>query len=334
MSIVRLKDIADKMGVSVVTVSNALSGKKGVSESVRNEVIKTADKMGYDVSRYSYKKEEARIGVVVSSKYIEVGASFYWAMYQQVAYVASKRNCFTMLETREESTIGRNEMPMVLNEKAVDGLIIIGSIKRSLLEKILNVASVPIVLLDFYEEGLSCDAVMSNNYIGMYRATRYLLERGHREIAFVGSRNATNNINERYFGFRRGLEEWGISVREEWVIEDRDLPSGRMRITLPQNMPTAFVCNSDHTAGFLYDKLREKDLNVPEDISIVAYDNYLFGHPFAKDLTTYDVDMRSMASIAVDTLLKKRRRRDKNSRVRYIDGGIVERNSVKNLYKG
>lgn len=333
MSIVRLKDIADKMGVSVVTVSNALSGKKGVSETVRNEVIKTANKMGYDVSRYSGKKEEARIGVVVSTKYIEVGASFYWALYQQVAYVASKRNCFTMLETREDSTAGRNELPRVLLEKAVDGLIVIGSVKRSQLEKMLHVSNIPIVLLDFYEEGLQCDAVMSNNYIGMYRVTRYLLERGHREIAFVGSKNATNNIKERYFGYRRGLEEWGISIRDEWIIEDRDLQSGRMRVALPQNMPTAFVCNSDHSAGFLYNKLKEKGLSVPDDVSIASYDNYLFGHPFAEDLTTYDVDMRSMAGIAVDTLLKKRKHRDKRPRIRYIDGSIIERNSVKNLYK-
>ena len=331
MGVIKLKDIADKTGVSVVTVSNALSGKKGVSGAVRSEIMAAAKELGYDVSRYDDKKKESRIGVIVSEKYISVGNSFYWAMYQQVAYMASKKNCFTMLEIRGNNEAGQNSLPGVLQEKAVDGLLIIGWLERRQLERILNAAGVPVVLLDFYEEGLSCDSVMSNNYMGMYRATRYLLERGHRDIAFVGSIGAGNNIRERYFGFRRGMEEWRLPVREEWLIEDRDIRSGRVRIALPEHMPTAFACNSDYTAGCLYNILRERGFFVPGDVSVISYDNYLYGHPFAKELTTCNVDMRLMAKTAVDLLLKKQKYPDKRQEVKYIDGTIVERDSVREL---
>lgn len=331
MGVIKLKDIADKIGVSVVTVSNALSGKKGVSRALRDEIMAAAGEMGYDISRYNDRKKESRIGVIVSEKYISVGNSFYWAMYQQVAYMASKKDCFTMLEIRGNDGAGHGGLPGVMQEKVLDGLLVIGWLERCQLERILKAAEVPVVLLDFYEKGLSCDSVMSNNYMGMYRATRYLLERGHRDIAFVGTIDAGNNIRERYFGFRRGMEEWRLPIRAEWILGDRDIRSGKPQINLPEHMPTAFVCNSDYSAGYLYDLLQKRGLRVPEDVSVISYDNYLFGHPFARKLTTCNVDMRLMAKTAVDVLLKKQKYPDKKQEVRYIDSVIIERSSVKNL---
>lgn len=89
--------------------------------------------------------------------------------------------------------------------------------------------------------------------------THYLREKGHRDIAFVGSVYANENIMDRYYGYRKGLEEAGIPFRKEWVLEDRDLIAGNMRVELPDNMPTAFVCNSDLSAGYLHDVLIKKD---------------------------------------------------------------------------
>lgn len=330
---VKLKDIAEELQVSVVTVSNALSGKKGVSDSVREEILKTARKMGYDTSRYEEKEEEnsKKIGVIVSEKYLEVGISFYWALYQQVAYAAAKKHSVTILEILDKNVKGERGLPRVISENSVDGLIVIGCIESRYIERILEVSDVPVVLLDFCKEGLPCDAVMSDNYVGMYKSTRYLLDRGHEKVAFVGSVKATENIMERYFGFRKAMEEKKLPLKPEWKIEDRDIETGEVHITLPAQMPTAFVCNSDFTAGHLYDLLRKEGYRVPEDISIVAYDNYLYGNPFANELTTYNVDMEKMARTTIRILLKKIKGKDNHRGIRWIDGEIVERSSVKIL---
>ena len=326
---IKLKDIAEALGVSVVTVSNALSGKKGVSEALRQEVLKKAEELGYDLVKYERKGSGgARIGVVVSDKYLEVGTSFYWAMYQQVACAVAQRQGFTMFEILERDADSRRQLPKILTEGVIDGLIVIGRLEERYIEGILTHARTPVVLLDFYDERFPCDAVMSNSYLGMYSATRLLLSQGHREIAFVGSIEATDNILDRYYGYRRGLTEYGIAMRPEWLIEDRDLETGNIHFELPQPLPTAFVCNSDYTAGFLYDRLAERGLRVPEDISVVGYDDYLFNHPFAERLTTYHVDIEQMARTAVDILLKKLRKNDRYRGVRYVDGWIVERGSV------
>ncbi len=331
MAEVKMKDIAAAVGVSVVTVSNALSGRKGVSEDVRQLVEKTARDMGYNQKKPEKPSQSGVIGVIVSEKYITVGNSFYWAMYQNVVYEASKLQSVTMLEIVTFEAEEKEELPKLMRERAISGLIIIGWMSKSYVEKIVGAAGVPIVLLDFQMKGIRCDAVMSSNYVGMYKMTRYLLDRGHKEIAFVGSIRANENIMDRYYGYKKAMMEAGAREWEDWVLEDRDLVEGLSRVEIPKHMPTAFVCNSDWAAGLLYNELTGRGFRVPEDVSIVGYDNYLYGNPFAEKLTTYNVDMKQMARQAVKLLKGKMKGDDKYWGTRYIDSVVIERQSVKDL---
>ncbi|HJD46870.1 MAG TPA: substrate-binding domain-containing protein [Candidatus Mediterraneibacter norfolkensis] len=331
MSEVKMKDIAAAVGVSVVSVSNALAGRKGVSDDVRLRVEKAARELGYDLKKNDRHSQGMVFGVLAPEKYITVGQSFYWALYQRVAYEAAKSQSITMLEILTFSMEESEELPKLLRERTISGLIIIGWMSDSYVQKIVAAAEVPTVLVDFQMKGLRCDAVMSSNYVGMYKMTRYLLEKGHRDIAFVGSVKANDNILDRYYGYRKALMEAGIRERREWILEDRDLKNGLSRVEVPENMPTAFACNSDWAAGLLYNELSECGYRVPEDISIVGYDNYLYGNSFGERLTTYNVDMKQMAYQAVKLLKGKIRGDEKHWGTRHVDSVIVERQSVKTL---
>lgn len=331
MSDVKMKDIAAAVGVSVVTVSNALAGRKGVSDDVRVRVEQTARELGYDLKKNERYSQGMVIGVLAPEKYITVGQSFYWALYQRVAYEAAKSQSITMLEIVTFSMEEKEELPKLLREKTISGLIVIGWMLDSYVEKIVAAADVPTVLVDFQMSGLQCDAVMSSNYVGMYKMTRYLLEKGHRDIAFVGSVKANDNILDRYYGYRKALMEAGIRERKEWILEDRDIKAGLAKVEVPENMPTAFACNSDWAAGLLYNELSARGYRVPEDVSIVGYDNYLYGNSFAERLTTYNVDMKEMAHQAVKLLKGKIRGDEKRWGTRYVDSVIIERQSVRAL---
>ena len=331
MSDVKMKDIAAAVGVSVVSVSNALAGRKGVSDDVRLRVEKAAKELGYDFKKNDRYSQGTVIGVLAPEKYITVGQSFYWALYQRVAYEAGKSHSITMLEILTFSMEEKEELPKLLREKIIGCLIIIGWMSDSYVRKILAAADVPTVLMDFQIKGIRCDAVMSSNYVGMYKMTRYLLEKGHRDIAFVGSVKANDNILDRYYGYRKALMEAGIRERKEWILEDRDLEKGLAVVEVPEYMPTAFACNSDWAAGLLFDELSKRGYRVPQDISIVGYDNYLYGNSFAEQLTTYNVDMKQMAYQAVKLLKGKIRGDEKHWGTRYVDSVIVERQSVKSL---
>ncbi len=330
MAEVKLKDIAAALGVSVVTVSNALSGKPGVSETLREEILGKAREIGYNCSRYD-KQQEVRIGVLVSEKYVTVGASFYWEMYQHVAYAVSKRKSATMIEILESGE-DEKSLPKMIGERNSDGILVIGWMSHDYIRMLLENIHVPIVLLDFQYPDLPCDAVITANYIGGYKITRYLLERGHRRIGFVGTVRANENIMDRYFGYRKGMAEYGISLRQDWILEDRDIETGGLlHIELPEELPDAFVCNADLSAGLLYDALQEKGLRVPEDVSVIGFDNYLHGHKFAGELTTYNVDMKRMAEKAVKILFDKIGGNEKRYGVHTVDSVIVERSSVKSV---
>ncbi|MDE6356987.1 MAG: LacI family DNA-binding transcriptional regulator [Eubacteriales bacterium] len=331
---VTLKDIAEELNISIVTASNALSGKKGVSEDVRKKIILKAQKMKYDISKYVNKKDsEIKIGVISSNKYLEVGASFYWALYQQVAYAASKKNSVTIFEVLEDDITETEEMPKILMDKSIDCLIIIGYIEESYVKKIINKSNIPIGLLDFHIRNEKCDSVVSNSYIGTYKITKYLIDRGHKEIGFIGSIYFNENIMDRYFGFRKCMMEHKIDIKKEWVLNDRNIEKNEICVKLPKNMPTAFVCNCDLSASFLYDELIKLGYRVPEDISIISYDNYLYGHNFANQITTYNVDMKKMAKEMVKILLKRVKGINSHYGINHIDSEIVERNSVKKIEK-
>ena len=132
---VRLADIAQKLGVSVVTVSKALSGKKGVSEEMRAKIRALADEMGY-TPVHSPKEEAERaytVGVMTFERYFSQFASFYWKMYQELTTQAIRKNCFSLLEVVSISDEEGLVCPKLSEEERVDGIIVIGKPGREYL---------------------------------------------------------------------------------------------------------------------------------------------------------------------------------------------------------
>ena len=272
MSDVKLKDIAEHLNVSIVTVSNALSGKKGVSSSLRDAVIQTAEKLGYQASKYRDRKKEIRCGVVLSGDESDREASYERALYQQAVFALSKRGISVMLKILNEKSELRAKM-MPEWGSAVDGLLLIGKVSGNEANQLFRIVKKPAVLLDFRNSDLPCDAVTPNHYLGIYRAAKYLLERGHEDIALAYG-FGIDFIQESCFGFRRCMEEYGKAVKREWMMEIQaaDGEDGNFSAAFPEKMPTAFVCAGFRTAYCLYEKLEQKGYKVPEDISVLVYD--------------------------------------------------------------
>lgn len=337
---VRLADIAQRLGVSTVTVSKALSGQKGVSEEMRAKITQLAKELGYQQTFAQSGRKTDRsynLGVLIAECYLDKYDSFYWQMYQQVITKASKKGCFTLMEVVSTEMEENAELPQIVQEHKIDGMIMIGRLKKEYLKILSQQTEIPLVYLDFCDERQETDAVISDSYYGAYSLTNYLFAMGHTRIAFVGTLLATGSITDRYFGYAKSLLEHGLQVKEEWVIEDRDKETGNINadlwIRLPEEMPTAFVCNCDLTASFLIKKLREAGYLVPEDISVVGYDNYLFPGLCDVAITTYEVDVEEMARKAIHTLLKKIKGESYRPGICIVEGHMVIKDSVKKLIK-
>lgn len=337
---VKLADIAERLGVSTVTVSKALSGQKGVSEEMRTKIKELADEMGYkqpSAQRREKGNKSYNIGVLIAERYLDKYDSFYWQMYQQVATRAVAKECFTLMEVISSQMEQENELPKLIQvqEHNVDGIIIIGRLFDSYLEFLNQKVELPLIYLDFCDEKPNTDAVISDSYYGAYRLTNYLFDMGHTKIAYVGTLLATGSITDRYFGYVKSLLEHGEQVKQEWIIDDRDKYTGRIEpeemINLPEEMPTAFLCNCDLTASFLIKKLTDAGYRVPEDVSVAGYDNYLFPGLCDVAITTYEVDMKEMARRTIRTLIKKISGETYRQGICIVEGHMVMKNSVKRL---
>lgn len=329
---VRMADIAKRLGVSTVTVSKALSGQKGVSEEMRAKIKELAQELGYKsvASAKREAKKSYNIGVLVEEIYIERYASFYWEFYQKINTSASKENCFVLLEVLPVEDEKNLVEPKILQENKIDGLMILGRVPTEYLAMLKKKSKVPVVYMDFYDQKIKGDSVISNSFYGAYHITNYLFELGHRKIGFIGTIMATESIMDRYLGYQKAMVEHGEKVKEEWVIEDREKQVYLYeQLPLPKELPTAFVCNSDLTASRLIRSLRECGLQVPQDISVVGYDNYLYPGLCDVGITTYSVDMERMAKLGIDILIERINGGQKRFGMQVVEGELVVRESAR-----
>ncbi len=335
---VRLKDIADKVGVSTVTVSKALSGQKGMSEELREKIHALANDMGYvpsvsrkaDVSAKSY-----TIGVLISESFMSEYSSFYTRMHQQVSQIAMDKGCFTMLEVISADYEKNKVIPRLVADHKVDGIVVVGRLDEKYLETIKEDGAIPMVYLDFCNHTGNEDAVVSDSYNGAYCLTNYLFDMGHKDIAFVGTILASGAITDRYLGYTKSLMEHRQPYRGDWIIYDRDPETGVMDYNkyfqLPEQMPTAFFCNCDVAASMMIKKLNEHGYKVPDDISVVGYDNYLYPGLCDIKITTYGVDSYEMGRNAVLNLIRKISGERYRQGIMILEGHMVEGESVKRI---
>lgn len=329
---VKLEDIAERLGVSIVTVSNALKGKKGVSAQMREKILAAAEKMGYrDASREKKAQSSYIIGVAVAEKYVKEFPSFYMDIYQRIAGEAVKKGHLTVLEvvTAEKENLEKPFEPFV--EKKTAGLILIGELKKEYISAIRRNYDIPIVCVDYYDVYEDLDYIVTDGFGGMARMTGLLLEQGYRDLMFVGTPEATKNITDRYLGYCKALEKAGVKEAQDRVLPDRDFVNGdyRIDVELPEKMPEAFVCNCDKTAGILIEKLFRRGVRVPEDVSVVSFDDYNARLPGDLELTTYENDEKAIAQISMKMLLRRIEGGRRAAGVRIVEGDVVKGNTVK-----
>jgi len=327
-----MKNIANELNVSTVTVSKALSNKDGVSEVLRDKIKKKAEEMGYRYNSLAKGMREGlsyNVGVIISEKYFSDNA-FYHKLYQCLVIEFAKMSYSCILELISLSSERNLDMPNILANNKVDGLIVLGQLNNDYIDSIAK-AKVPYLFLDFYNNNYVDDSIVSDSVYGTYILTNYLIEQGHRRIAFVGEILATSSILDRYLGYYKSLLENGIEFRKDWVIKDRDENGTLMDVELPKDMPDAFVCNCDEVAYLLIEQLKREGYKVPDDVSVVGFDDYIFASLSNPQITTFCISMDTMGEMAADALVRKIK--DENYKIgrKVISGDIVIRDSVKTI---
>lgn len=325
---VRMSDIAKRLNVSVVSVSKGLSGKEGVSEEMRTRILATAKEMGYIPVHKTPGNEllTRSIGVLVADRMFDESA-FYSSLYRSILKRCAALGHYCMLELVSPRAESGLIMPSILTNRKVDGLIFMGEIDRRYLSAAIR-EGLPFMLLDFYDDTIAADSVLSDGTSGGFQLTEHLLSTGRTKIGFVGSISATSSIMDRYLGYCRALLKAGIEPRPDWRLEDRALDGRFIQLSLPEEMPQAFVCNCDEVAFNLVEQLNRLGYEVPRDIAVTGYDDYRFSTVCRPPLTTYRVDVDGMATAVVSQLGRKMNGKSSLAPTTIVPGALVVREST------
>jgi DNA-binding LacI/PurR family transcriptional regulator len=329
---VTLADIASRVGVSTVAVSKALSGKPGVSRELRSKIEKIAEEMGYvpSAAGKTISNETGNIGVVIPERFYGDSFSFYGRLYEKVVRALYENNYYGILEMLGKEDEESGILPKVMQDEKVDGLILMGQMEDTYIKKMVNQTRLPVFFLDTYVPSAGLDTVISDGYYGMYLMTNLLIARGHRRIGYIGDVDATSSIADRYWGYRRALRENRIEFEPDWEMADRDQYGKTFdKIVESPGGMDSFVCNCDYTAHIIIKNLEDAGYRVPEDVSVVGFDNFLPAGITENRITSYEVNTEQMARLCVKSLIRKIGKKRYAGGIQIVTGRIVEKETVK-----
>jgi DNA-binding LacI/PurR family transcriptional regulator len=333
---IRLKDIADRLGISINAVSLALNNKVGVSDETRLKVLRTANDLGYldQIKNQNKKNLYNNICVLLGEKIFQ-DTRFYPKVILGIENEAKKNKFDTII-----NFIGKDSfnVPSSIEKGKVDGILVLGYIDDQYLS-LLKSFRIPLILVDYASLSVNTGAVLTQNTPGTFMATKYLIENGHREIGFFGDKDATMSFNERWHGFRMALKHSNIQFKKEYcltnsidenAINNNYLPIVE-RLNKMELFPTAWVCANDTAASLLISALRHMGKNVPGDVSVIGFDDIDLCRLLNPALTTIRVDMEKMGSFAVKELIESIENPVEVYRHIRISVKLIERDSVKTI---
>lgn len=303
-----MKEIAQRCGVSVATVSKALNGRHDIGEEMREKICRIADEMGYTTNSAARALKTNRtynVGVLfVDERNSGLSHEYFSAMLESIKAEAESHGYDI---TFINKNIGRRQATYLQHclYRGVDGVIVacVDFTDPQVLELIAS--DLPVVTIDhIFNNRL---AVVSDNVVGMETLVNHVWEMGHRRIAYIHGERTTVTEN-RLTGFYRACENLEIEVPKEYVREGcyHD-PETCARVTrellaLP-NRPTCILFTDDYSYVGGMNVINEMGLRIPEDISVVGYDGINLAEMVSPKLTTYYQDSRAIGKTAAKGLV-------------------------------
>lgn len=321
MKKVTMQDIANEIGVSRMTVSKCFQESDDISEEMKAKIMQVAGKLGYVYS----KQARYKILILATELFLDKTEEFYGELYKRMNELSGLRNMVLTLKviTKLEGEKGIIESDL----KDFNGIIVLGQLSKTCIDEINKIA-LPTVCVDFYYRNSGLDTIICNNYQASYNLTASLIDKGHKKIAFVGNLNSTSSINDRFLGYYKAILEAGIELRQDYRIDDRDQEGEFNELKLPQDLPTAFVCNNDHIAYLLIKQLKKQGYQIPKEISVVGFDDVIYSSISEPAITTMRITRKDMAKQALDLLLYRIQNPTAEIKTVTVECKMIERDSV------
>lgn len=307
---ITLKDIAEKANVSISAVSLVLNERPCRISDEKKKLIKDiANKYNYStnqIARSLVTKQTKSLGLILP----DIENIFFSSLAKHMEEYCRNKG-FTLIIV---NTNDRYEEDVKLLDflygRSVDGIFIIPSDEsyndNTIIIEKLKKLTIPFVMLDRVYDDFECDKVTMDNELGAYFAVKHLLDYGHRKIGCITNTSSSNG-EQRLRGYERAMNEYGCEIKPTYIVEgDYRIEGGYIagEKLIKEDVTAVFITNDMMSLGFLK-ILHEKNKKVPNDYSLVSYDNTLTPYIIGVDITAVEQDVEKLAHCASDLLLTK-----------------------------
>jgi LacI family transcriptional regulator len=301
-----IKDVADLAGVSFKTVSRVINRSPNVRDEIRQRVLRAADALEYRPNLHArhMRTQRSKVFAFISD---DIATTPFAGQIIQGAQVAAWQHemLLLMFNTGGDPTVEAAGVESAL-ERGVEGIIFATMYHRAV-EVPKPAFRVPLVLVDCFARNGSPPSVVPDEVGGGFAATKLLLEKGHRRIAMINADQKYPAAAGRLHGYRKALKQFRIALDPQLVRTggwwQDDGYEHALALLEMKPIPTGIFCASDRIAVGVYDALKEKGLKIPDDISVVGFDNQeLLAAHTRPPLTTVSIPYFEMGSWAVDQL--------------------------------
>lgn len=310
MSKLTIREIAKMAGVSPTAVSFVLNNREGVSEETRKKVSEVIERTNFEPSvnsRRLFFKKSYNVSIVIKDTSSPFDNLFYFEIAKGLLS-RSKEYGYNIVFADISSKENTSALPDIVKLNDTDGIIFLQDTERVILNDIEK-KKIPFVVIDAHTPDAPYTCVTADYLVSAYTSTKYLIDNGHRDIAFIGSSFIPDFYLQSFEGYKKALEEAGISIHPQWLQIDAadEVSSYRCmeRIIRSGNIPTAVFCSGDIFAIGAMNCAGAMHYKVPQDISFTAIDDIVLSRYFEPKLTTARIDMFQMGTIAMELIMKK-----------------------------
>ena len=330
-----IRQISKITGFSPATVSNALSGKRGVNKETAEKILAVARERGYinetkitNIKFVIYKKT----GEIISD------TPFFSSLIEGVEAESRASGYKTEICNLDKSSDEFNQLLEKILNDASSAILLLATELNEEDVKIFEKAVSPLIVVDSWYGKLSFDSVLINSTDSVHNAVEYLISKGHHEIGYLRSEYRIKNFSYRAQGYKRALTQRRIPINESYQVTLKPTMDGAYRdmdkfLNSRPKLPSAFVADNDIIALAAIKALRQHGFRIPQDISIIGFDDLPFCAISSPGLTTIRVFKQDMGRMAVKRLIDRMENPGSIHTKTEICTEFIERESVRVLNK-
>lgn len=328
-----IKDVAREAGVSIATVSRVLNDIDVVNEDTKKKVLDAIKKLGYrpNIVARSLKTQRTKtIGILIP----DISSQFYPEIVRGAEDVANIYDYNVILCNSDFDVEKEKEYLRVLKEKMVDGVIYMSSSLNDEILDLINELDLKTILVETKDKEGTLPSVTIDNVSATYEGSKYLIEKGLKNLAFIGVNSDNKNAwGDRYLGYKKAMDEAGLEVNEELVyfnnLKVKTGYEGAVEIINSGKKFDGIVCASDEIAMGAINALRDNNIKVPEEVSVIGFNNNYASAIFYPKITTISQPSYDMGSVAMRMLIKLLNKKELEEGHYVLDFELIERESTK-----